>query len=145
MHAPHGTNLESRVLDALNDPAGEPPLDGVRLDDGQRPLGHSPIIAGDNSAIRRTGEDTHDRQPDGTPDPDEHKGAIEGDRPDDEQIGNPHDAVTTTIRCDAIDEDAIGATRRPMKIAKMRARTLDGAQRMTDESGNRRLVPQALP
>lgn len=23
-------------------------------------------------------------------DPDEHKGAIEGDRPDDEQFGNPH-------------------------------------------------------
>ena len=37
--APHGTNLESFVLDALNDPAGEAPLDRVRLDDRQRPLG----------------------------------------------------------------------------------------------------------
>jgi hypothetical protein len=25
-----------------------------------------------------------------TPGQDEHKGAIEGDRPDDEQVGNPH-------------------------------------------------------
>ena len=40
VHAPHGTNLESLVLDALNDPAGQTPLHGVRLDDGQRPFGH---------------------------------------------------------------------------------------------------------
>ena len=36
----HGTNLESRILDVLNDLAGKVPLDSVRLDDGQRPLGH---------------------------------------------------------------------------------------------------------
>ncbi len=54
VHAPHGTNLESLVLDALNDPAGEPPFDGVRLDDGQRPFGHPAIIAGATSATCRS-------------------------------------------------------------------------------------------
>ena len=63
MHAPHGTNLESLVLDALNDPAGEMPFHGVRLDDRQRPLGHPPIIAGATSAIwRRMRGGTHDTE-----------------------------------------------------------------------------------
>jgi hypothetical protein len=35
---PHGTNLESRLLDALKDLAGEPSSDRVRFDDGQRPF-----------------------------------------------------------------------------------------------------------
>ena len=42
---PHGANLESLVLDALNDPARELPLHGVRLDDGQRAFRHPAIIA----------------------------------------------------------------------------------------------------
>jgi hypothetical protein len=46
-------------------------------------------------------------------DPDSHKGAIEGDRPGDEQIGNPHgDGVNDEGMPDdeiAIAEDAIGA------------------------------------
>jgi hypothetical protein len=53
-------------------------------------------------------------RPSSHPDPDEHKGAIEGDRPTDEQHGNPHgnglgenglpnDPVATA-------EDALGAT-----------------------------------
>jgi hypothetical protein len=46
-------------------------------------------------------------------DPDLHKGAIEGDRPTDEQIGNPHgDGVDDEGLPDdevAIAEDAIGA------------------------------------
>ena len=46
-------------------------------------------------------------------DPDIHKGAIEGDRPGDEQIGNPHgDGVNDEGMPDdeiAIAEDAIGA------------------------------------
>ena len=46
-------------------------------------------------------------------DPDVHKGAIEGDRPGDEQIGNPHgDGVNEEGLPDdpvAIAEDAIGA------------------------------------
>jgi len=46
-------------------------------------------------------------------DPDVHKGAIEGDRPTDEQIGNPHgDGVNDDGLPDdpiAIAEDAIGA------------------------------------
>jgi len=46
-------------------------------------------------------------------DPDIHKGAIEGDRPTDEQIGNPHgDGVNDDGMPDdeiAIAEDAIGA------------------------------------
>jgi len=46
-------------------------------------------------------------------DPDVHKGAIEGDRPDDEQIGNPHgDGVNDDGLPDdpiAIAEDVIGA------------------------------------
>jgi len=46
-------------------------------------------------------------------DPDIHKGAIEGDRPTDEQIGNPHgDGVNDEGMPDdeiAIAEDAIGA------------------------------------
>jgi hypothetical protein len=37
--------------------------------------------------------------PQTTPDPDRHKGAIEGDRPDDEQLANPHG--------DGIDEDGL--------------------------------------
>lgn len=47
------------------------------------------------------------------PDPDIHKGAIEGDRPGDEQIGNPHgDGVNDEGLPDdpiAIAEDALGA------------------------------------
>ena len=46
-------------------------------------------------------------------DPDIHKGAIEGDRPTDEQIGNPHgDGVDDEGMPDdpvAIAEDVIGA------------------------------------
>jgi len=46
-------------------------------------------------------------------DPDVHKGAIEGDRPDDEQLGNPHgDGVNDDGLPDdpiAIAEDVIGA------------------------------------
>ena len=46
-------------------------------------------------------------------DPDVHKGAIEGDRPDDEQLGNPHgDGVNDDGLPDdpvAIAEDQIGA------------------------------------
>jgi hypothetical protein len=46
-------------------------------------------------------------------DPDVHKGAIEGDRPSDEQIGNPNgDGVDENGMPDdpvAIAEDAIGA------------------------------------
>lgn len=46
-------------------------------------------------------------------DPDVHKGAIEGDRPNDEQIGNPHgDGVDDEGLPDdpvATAEDAIGA------------------------------------
>ena len=46
-------------------------------------------------------------------DPDSHKGAIEGDRPTDEQIGNPHgDGVNDQGLPDdpvAVAEDAIGA------------------------------------
>ena len=50
---PHGTNLESLVLDAVQNPAGELPLHRVRLDNGQRPLGHPAIIAGAISATFR--------------------------------------------------------------------------------------------
>jgi hypothetical protein len=46
-------------------------------------------------------------------DPDIHKGAVEGDRPTDEQIGNPHgDGIDEEGLPDdpiAIAEDAIGA------------------------------------
>jgi hypothetical protein len=31
-------------LDALNNLAGQPPSDGIRLDDRQRSFGHPPII-----------------------------------------------------------------------------------------------------
>jgi len=51
-----------------------------------------------------------DKQPG---DPDVHKGAIEGDRPDDEQLGNPHgDGINDDGLPDdplAIAEDEIGA------------------------------------
>ena len=46
-------------------------------------------------------------------DPDVHKGAIEGDRPDDEQLGNPHgDGLDENGLPDdpvAVAEDALGA------------------------------------
>ena len=46
-------------------------------------------------------------------DPDTHKGAIEGDRPDDEQIGNPHGEGINEEGMPndpvAVAEDAIGA------------------------------------
>jgi hypothetical protein len=48
-----------------------------------------------------------------SPDPDGHKGAIEGDRPTDEQIGNPHgegiDADGLPNDPIATAEDRIGA------------------------------------
>src|SRR5205085_879875 len=90
-HEPHGTDLESLSFDALNDSACEMPFQGIRLDDRQRSLGHPAIITGATSAIPSA------RRQNVTPmafkmmgDPDVHKGAIEGDRPSDEQIGNPH-------------------------------------------------------
>jgi hypothetical protein len=108
----HGTNLESLVLDAVKNPAGKMPFHRVRLYDGQRPLGHPAIIAGaisrdfEENAVTTTSLPPH-------ADPDIHKGAIEGDRPTDEQQGNPNggglddnglpnDPVATA-------EDAIGA------------------------------------
>jgi len=46
-------------------------------------------------------------------DPDVHKGAIEGDRPDDEQLGNPHgDGLDENGLPDdlvAVAEDVLGA------------------------------------
>jgi hypothetical protein len=45
MDAPHGTDLESLVLDALNEPAGESPFDRVRLYDGQCALKHQASIS----------------------------------------------------------------------------------------------------
>src|SRR3989442_8581340 len=45
MNAPHGADGETGVFDALKDFAGQAPLHGVRLDDGQRSLGHPAIIA----------------------------------------------------------------------------------------------------
>lgn len=48
-----------------------------------------------------------------TPDPDEHKGAIEGDRPEDEQQGNENALETDEsgrhVDQTAIAEDVIGA------------------------------------
>ena len=47
------------------------------------------------------------------PDPDIHKGAVEGDRPDDEQIGNPHGGGVNDQGLPddelATAEDALGA------------------------------------
>src|SRR5262245_24350443 len=93
MDAFHGTNLESRLFDALNDAAGKPPFHRIRLDDRQRSLGHRAIItvrtsaAGAPTAQERAMAEHPSPQ---SADPDRHKGAIEGDRPDDEQIANPH-------------------------------------------------------
>jgi hypothetical protein len=46
-------------------------------------------------------------------DPDQHKGVVEGDRPGDEQFGNPNapalDENGLPSDCDAIAADAIGA------------------------------------
>jgi hypothetical protein len=53
MHAPHGTNLESIIFNALNDPTGEPALDGIGFDYREGPLGHQSIIAAANSAAPR--------------------------------------------------------------------------------------------
>src|SRR5688572_25420956 len=92
---PYGTNLESLDLDPVKNPAGEPALHRVRLDDGQRPFGHPAIISGEISAAekarptsRRTNVTSTGLPPHA--DPDIHKGAIEGDRPADEQQGNPN-------------------------------------------------------
>jgi hypothetical protein len=41
VHAPHGTDLESFLFNALNNSPGEPPLDGIRFDNREGPLGHS--------------------------------------------------------------------------------------------------------
>jgi hypothetical protein len=45
LHPPHGTNLESLFLDARENATGQTPLDGIRLDDRQRPLNHPAIIS----------------------------------------------------------------------------------------------------
>jgi hypothetical protein len=44
MDSPDGADLESFAVDALKNPAGQTAFNGVRLDDGQGPLGHSAII-----------------------------------------------------------------------------------------------------
>jgi hypothetical protein len=38
-------DAETGFLDALKNPARQATFDGVRLDDGQRSLGHPPIIS----------------------------------------------------------------------------------------------------
>jgi hypothetical protein len=38
VNAPHGTNLESGILDTLENSAGDVPLESVRLDNRQRSL-----------------------------------------------------------------------------------------------------------
>jgi len=113
MHEAHGTDLESLSFNALENRAGQVPLHGVGLDDGQRPLGHPAIIAGASSALCPKEAIVTPMAAKQQHDPDVHKGAIEGDRPTDEQIGNPHgDGVNDDGLPDdpiAIAEDAIGA------------------------------------
>ncbi len=119
VHASHGTNLESGVLDALKYLAGEMALDGIRLDNGQCPfhsrrlyvtdmqrLGNGATSGGSEEATVLMTVKQRDDQ-------DVHKGAIEGDRPGDEQIGNPHgeaiDAEGWPNDEIAVAEDAVGA------------------------------------
>src|SRR5262245_20643838 len=44
MKPPHRAHGESGVLDSLKNPARQTTVDGVRLDDGQRSLGHVAIV-----------------------------------------------------------------------------------------------------
>src|SRR5262245_64984152 len=82
----HSANLKPRRLDTVDNRSRQAPFHGVRLDDGERAFRHS---ADYNSRVVATQEASPmtSRQ---LNDPEIHKGAIEGDRPDDEQIGNPH-------------------------------------------------------
>jgi hypothetical protein len=126
----YGTDLESFILDTLDDPAGDASLDGVWFDDCESALGHPAIIAVATSATPARNERPHtttrkpaerklmmnEKNPQGAStgaDPDASKGAVEGDRPEDAQQGNPNgtgidrnglpnDPVATA-------EDAIGA------------------------------------
>jgi len=87
-----GTNLESFSFDAFDDLPGDAPFDGIRFDDGQGPLGHPAILSQRSARLKGSGEGAHmtpmaKKQQD---DQDVHKGAVEGDRPGDEQIGNPN-------------------------------------------------------
>jgi len=89
---PHGTNLESLGLDALNDCPGKPPFDGIGFDDGECPFGHPAILSQQGADMTAMATKQQD-------DPDVHKGAIEGDRPTDEQHYNPND--------DGVDENGM--------------------------------------
>ena len=93
--ATDGTNLESLLLDALDDPAREPSLHGVGLDDSQRSFEHPLIIAAANLNHFSAAEPREEtfvttmttKQQD---DPDAQKGATEGNQPSDKQPGNPN-------------------------------------------------------
>jgi len=88
MQLPHGTDLESSSFDALDDGPHLPPFDGIWLDDSERPFGHSRDYNSRYLSDREHGMTAMAIKM--QDDPDVHKGAIEGDRPTDEQIGNPH-------------------------------------------------------
>jgi hypothetical protein len=115
--------VESGFLNTLNNATGKTPSDGIRLYDGQGPFLHPVIIAVVPQLLvprRMCGAHNGRRRPLVMPDksktksdPDIHKGAIEGDRPGDEQLGNPHgDGVDDQGLPDdpvATAEDRIGA------------------------------------
>src|SRR5919202_5463825 len=81
MQHPHGTNSESRVLDALDDATRVPRLHSVGLDDRERSFRHILTIISKVDAMKGQQGAA----------PDQHEGAVEGDRPSDlPQHGNPN-------------------------------------------------------
>ena len=99
MDVPDGTNLESRLLDALKNRANLAPFDGIGLDNRQRPLTHPAIIAGPNSATVETEAIVTPMGINQQDDPDVHKGVVESDRPNEAGLGNPSG--------DGIDENGL--------------------------------------
>jgi hypothetical protein len=112
---PHGTNLESRFFDALDDLSGEPGLHGVRLDYRERKLHILSIIShGERQSQQQDGMTEPHKTHTDVAQEDAGKGAVEGDRPDQaRQQGNPHGTALNDEGLPddqtAICEDAIGA------------------------------------
>jgi hypothetical protein len=133
----HGTDLELPVFDSLYDASDQATADRVWLYDGKRSFhggriittpfgGRSPArcrVSGQGQRGPRSGRRQSSDQPRRrgvtdrvirpTPDPDLHKGALEGDRPTDKQQGNANatglDDEGVPIDDTAIAEDVIGA------------------------------------
>jgi hypothetical protein len=103
MKHPHGTNLESGLLDALNDPARVAGRHCIRFDDRKRSFHIVELYAARSQLLRQA---MTQKQPQAEHHEDEHLGAVEGDKPSDApNQGNPNGPGVDT---EGLPNDPVG-------------------------------------